>query len=181
MILTISLRSVFQADVKGKGGILLEKLVREGLPPKVVTFLNKTEKNTEKISLRDIMWKKICSRRIYCHIDDYFILRITNWKQSAKEGFARGQKYNEMKRRRENEEVTPSSSSPKDAREGRRKGWGEREREKEKEPVSRRWITHDCLAWNYSIPPPLSRRNYPLALLFTTLSFNYASPPPLSS
>lgn len=55
----------------------------------------------------------------------------------------------------------------------------EREREGEgrggaRELISQRWITHDCLAWNYSIPPPLSRRNYPLAL-FATLSFNYAS------
>lgn len=55
MILTISLRSVFQADVKGEGGVLLEELVREGLPPKVVTFLNRTERNTERISLRDIL------------------------------------------------------------------------------------------------------------------------------
>lgn len=50
----------------------------------------------------------------------------------------------------------------------------EGEKEKARQLIPQRWITHDCLAWNYSIPPPPSRRNYPLAL-FATLSFNYAS------
>lgn len=71
---------------------------------------------------------------------------------------------------------TKSHRKHKDERERGGKG-RERERgegERERELVPQCWITHDCLAWNYSIPPPPSRRNYPLAL-FATLSFNYAS------
>lgn len=95
-----------------------------------------------------------------------------------------------MKRREENEEARFSplqrivqkrqrrwekGEKMRKGRSERRKGGREgREREKARQLIPQRWITHDCLAWNYSIPPPPSRRNYPLAL-FATLSFNYAS------
>lgn len=49
----------------------------------------------------------------------------------------------------------------KKMREEREDGEGG-ERKRERELIPQRWITHDCLAWNYSIPPPPSRRNYPL-------------------
>lgn len=42
-------------------------------------------------------------------------------------------------------------------RKGRRKG--------QRATYTRRWITHDCLAWNYSISPPLARTtDYPPGL-----------------
>lgn len=44
------------------------------------------------------------------------------------------------------------------------KQWGkERTRQRQRATYTRRWITHDCLAWNYSISPPLARTtDYPL-------------------
>lgn len=44
MILTISLRTVFQADVEGESGVVFEEFAREGVPPDVVAVLNVTDK-----------------------------------------------------------------------------------------------------------------------------------------
>lgn len=67
------------------------------------------------------------------------------------------------------------------------KQWGkERTRQRQRATYTRRWITHDCLAWNYSISPPLARTtDYPLpcSLRFHSI-MHPASPtshPPLRS
>lgn len=67
----------------------------------------------------------------------------------------------------------------KEKENGKENSGGGEERQRQRATYTRRWITHDCLAWNYSISPsPLSHpTNHPprLVRLFAALSFNYAS------
>lgn len=51
MILTVSLRSVFQAESERECSIIFEKLGRERIPPDVVTFLKHKEIGKELIIL----------------------------------------------------------------------------------------------------------------------------------